>query len=136
MWMSTPLFVVDVDIDIDIDTDTDTDNVVDNVIDVDTDIDTDIDVEPSAVKGLASRIGSSLWANKGAIFKFVLKNAAVMGGMIAAQKLLELWYKKAAVSYAGEQPSAASPVGLLLNYMENPANSVEERWDDLLVLRD
>ena len=122
------LVVVDIDIDIDIDTDNDTDNVVDNVIDVDTDIDTDIDVDSSALTKLAKRAGSALWENKGAIFKFVLKNAAVMGGMIAAQKLLELWYKKAAISYSNEQPSAAAPLGLLLNYMENPANSVEERW--------
>ncbi|MBU6953463.1 hypothetical protein [Hahella sp. HN01] len=121
---------VDVDIDVDIDTDVDTvvDNVVDNVTDIDTDIDTDINVDSSALGSLVKNIGQSLWANKGAIFKFVLKNAAVMGGMTAAQKLLGMWGKKAGDSYADEQPSEAAPLGLLMDYMENPANTIQERW--------
>src|SRR5690606_2137780 len=48
--------------------------------------------------------------------------------MTGAQKLLALWYKKAGQSYANEMPTAAAPLGLLMNYLENPANSIAERW--------
>ena len=52
-----------------------------------------------------------------------------MGCMIGAQKLLEMWYDKAGKSYAGMQPSESSPLGMLMNYMVNPANSVADRWN-------
>jgi hypothetical protein len=87
-----------------------------------------VDVPESAILGLVKRMGASLWENKAAILKAVLQNAAVMGAMEGAQYLLQFWYQKAGQSYAGEQPSAAAPLALLLNYMENPANTVETRW--------
>jgi hypothetical protein len=91
-------------------------------------VDTDVNVDSSALLGLAKKIGASLWENRMAILKFVLTNAAVMGAMTGAQQLLAFWYQKANQSYAGEQPSAAAPLALLLNYMTNPANTVEQRW--------
>jgi hypothetical protein len=52
-----------------------------------------------------------------------------MGAMTGAQKLLDMWYAKAKQDYANESPAQAAPIGLLLNYMENPANSIQERWN-------
>lgn len=33
------------------------------------------------------------------------------------------------MDYAKEQPSIASPLGLLINYMENPHNDIKEHWE-------
>ncbi|WP_222931285.1 hypothetical protein, partial [Xanthovirga aplysinae] len=116
-------------IDIDIDTNIDIDVVIDVVIDVNVDITTEIDLGSPALNKLVTNIGKAFWENKGTIMKGVLKNAAIMGGMEGAQKLLDSWYEQAEVNIAERQPSEVAPLGLFMDYMMNPANSIEDRWN-------
>lgn len=115
---------VDVDVDIDVDVVTDTDNVVDT--DVDTDIDTDVNIQPGVIKNLLNSAGK--WFLDGG-WKAILKNVAIMGGLYGAQKVLEVWHDKAASDLANMSPQQAKPLGLWLNYMQNEANPLQERWN-------
>ena len=54
---------------------------------------------------------------------------AVMGGMMVAQKVLEIWHQKAGENYDSSSPSAAAPLGRLIDYMMNPANKLTDRWN-------
>ncbi len=118
---------VDVDVDIDIDVVTDVDNVTDTDtdVDIDVDVDTDVNVPPGGIKALLSRLG--FWImTKG--LPALVENAAIMGAMMASQKLLEVWKKSDEQSLENMSPQESTGLGLLLNYMLNANVSEAKRW--------
>jgi hypothetical protein len=61
-------------------------------------------------------------------FPLLVENLVIMGAMISAQKLLDAWGCAADQALANTAPEQGTGLGLLLNYMLNPNNSVQQRW--------
>ncbi len=115
----------DVDTDVDIDTDTDIDDDTDTDTDIDTDIDTDVPVQPSAVLRVLTKLGGWLM-DEG--FPLLVKNLVILGALISAQRLLAAWGGASDQALAQTAPEQSTGLGLLLNYMLNPNNSPQTRW--------
>ncbi|PZN81754.1 MAG: hypothetical protein DM484_07695 [Candidatus Methylumidiphilus alinenensis] len=120
---------VDIDTDIDTDTDTDTDTHTDTDTDTDivtdTDIDTDIDLKPGGIKATLAKLGG--WIMKEG-FPMLAKNLAIMGAFVSVQEGLKAWGSAAAQDMQNLAPEQTAGLGLLVNYMLNPANSITTRW--------
>lgn len=115
---------VDIDVDVDVDNDTDTDTVTDT--DTDIDIDTDVNVEEGFFTTLLRGLGN--WLMKKGI-PALTEMLAIQFSMMATQKILEIWRQQDEQSLAELQPRQTTGLGLLLNYMLNPNNSIATRWN-------
>ena len=74
-------------------------------------------------------MASAMWAQRAKIAKEILKNVVIMGAMEGWSELNQYWYKQAGQNASDATPQPGSPTGMLLDYMLNPQNTVQARWN-------
>lgn len=128
--------IIDADVDIIIDTDDVTDIDAVHVEDTDTDIDTvvDNDIDTSLIVGkamvtlLLRQIGGWIMKNGSKIFSELVKNLVILFAFQASAELLKVWRKSITEELADLSAQESTGMGLLLNYLLNPHNSIQTRW--------
>jgi hypothetical protein len=126
---------VDTDIIIDVDSVSDVDDVAVTNVDTDTDTNVDIDidtsipvaVEKNIIPVLLTKVG--YWIVEKAFPKLV-ENLVLYFSLQSIDKVLAYWRKKGDDWLNEQAPQSVSGVGLFINYMLNPKNSEQTRWDN------
>jgi hypothetical protein len=81
-------------------------------------------VPPGSVNSLIGSLGNWIMTTG---FTALAENLAIMVAMTSAQQLLEVW-QQGAEDYLNEEPAQSTGLGLLINYMLNPAVSYVTQW--------
>lgn len=128
--------IIDADVDVIIDSDDVTDiddvHVEDTDTDIDTVVDNDIDTSMVVGKGMATlllrQIGGWIMKNGSGVFRELVKNLVIMFAFQAAGELFKVWRKSIEEELITLSPQESTGLGLLINYMLNPSNSIQTRW--------